>query len=97
VEYIVYAVQPVEGKRLDPVPVLAAFPAEWVPTDFPGQCLFERDAPTRVYETSVPRAQFRHYASISRNEAVALYPALGSLVRQRDTVLSQNGKQLPVE
>jgi hypothetical protein len=79
-EHIVYAVQPIEGNRPDPVPVIAAYPAEWVPTEFPGQCLFDRDAPAGIYETFVPRSQFRHYRRITRQEAAALYPTLSGSV-----------------
>jgi hypothetical protein len=83
-EYIVYVVRPVDdGSRPDPVPVIAAFPAGWVPTDFPGQCLFDRDAPARVYETFVPRSQFRHYSRIAEAEAVALFPMLREQQLQR--------------
>ena len=75
-DYIVYAVQPAEGARPDPVPVIAAYPAGWVPTDLPGQCLFDRDAPARTYETCVPLSQFRHYERITQEDAIALHPAL---------------------
>ena len=73
VESIIYVVPPIAGTRLDSVRVIAAYATEWVPTDLPGQCIFGADAPARLYETFVPRRLFRHYAPISRNEAITLH------------------------
>jgi hypothetical protein len=70
-----------DDARPDPVPMLAACPAEWVPADFPGQCLFDRDVPARFYEAFVPPSQFRHYTRITRDDTIALYPSLAQLAQ----------------
>ena len=75
-QYVVYAVQSSEGERRDPVPVIAGLPENWIPQPQPGMCLFALGTPARIYETSVPRSQFRHYARISEADAIAMYPAL---------------------
>jgi hypothetical protein len=71
---IVYAVRPIAGEKPDPVPVIAGYPENWRPTENAGQCLFALGAPAQLYETFVPRSQFRHYVRISAAEAFALYP-----------------------
>ena len=71
-----YAVVPAAGERHDPVPVVAGFPASWRPTENPGQCLAELGAPAEIFDTFVPRSQFRHYERISEADALALYPDL---------------------
>ena len=38
---VVYAVIPTKGEKPDPVPVIADYPANWRPTENPGQCRFE--------------------------------------------------------
>jgi len=62
------------------VPVIAGLPAGWRPTDFPGQCLAEMGTEPAIFETFVPRSQFKRYSAISRAEALALYPALADLL-----------------
>jgi hypothetical protein len=43
---------------------------DWRPTEKPGQTLFLMGAPAGIYETFVPRSQFRHYTRIGEAEAV---------------------------
>jgi len=71
--FVVYAVVPIPGEKPDPVPVVAAFPAWWRPSENPGQCLAEMGAEPAVFETFVPRDQFRYYERMSEAEALALY------------------------
>ncbi|HKH93449.1 MAG TPA: hypothetical protein VKA54_16720 [Gemmatimonadaceae bacterium] len=61
VVYVVYAVIPIPGEKPDPVPVIAGFPAGWVPTENPGQCLAKLGSEAAIFETFVPRSQFRHH------------------------------------
>jgi hypothetical protein len=73
---VVYAVTPIAGERPDPVPVVSGCPAGWRPTENPGQCLPQRDAPARYFQTAVPRSQFRHFQRLVAADALALYPNL---------------------
>jgi hypothetical protein len=73
---IVYAVRPIPGEKPDPVPVIAGYPENWRPTENAGQCLFALGAPAQLYETFVPRSQFRHYQRIEEAEATRLFPEL---------------------
>ena len=59
----------------------------WVPAGLAmngesGECLAGLDAELAILETFVPRSQFRHYAHLSRADALALFPALGSPVEK---------------
>ena len=54
--------------------VVAGFPAGWRPTENPGQCLGEIGSDAGIFETFVPRSQFRPYQWISEAEALALFP-----------------------
>jgi hypothetical protein len=56
---VVYGVQPIEGEKPDPVPVLAGFPAGWRPTETPGQCFAAPGSEAGIFVTAVPRSQFR--------------------------------------
>jgi hypothetical protein len=76
VVFVVYAVVPIPGEKPNPVPVIAAFPAGWRPTENPGQCLAAVGAEAAIFETFVPRSQFRHFQRISEAEAVTFYPGL---------------------
>ena len=56
----------------------------WVPAGLAmngesGECLAELDAELAILETFVTRSQCRHYARLSRADALALYPALAAL------------------
>jgi hypothetical protein len=72
--FVVYAVVPIPGEKLDPVPVTAGFPAGWRPTENPGQCLAEIGSDAAIFETFVPRGQFRHYERISRTRRARTRP-----------------------
>ena len=65
-QHVVYAVLPVPGEKPDPVPVLAGFPAGWCPTENSGQCLADFSTEARIFETFVPRSQFRLVPARSR-------------------------------
>jgi hypothetical protein len=80
VEYVVYAVEPIPGEKPDPVPVVAGFPPGWCPTENPGQCLADFSTEARIFETFVPRSQFRHYERISQADALERYPGLSELL-----------------
>lgn len=75
-QFIEYAMTPIARERADPVPVRAGFPTNWRPSRELGMCLFELWPPARVFETFVPRSQFRHYEGLKKAEALELYPQL---------------------
>jgi hypothetical protein len=76
VVYVVYAVGSIPGEKPEPIPALAAFPAGWRATDFPGQCLAVVGAQSEIFEKCAPRSQFRHYERMTKADALGLYPDL---------------------
>jgi hypothetical protein len=91
VSVIVYAVAPTDDKP-DPVPVVAAFPAGWRPTEQPAMCLAEPGAPSRYFVTTIPRSQFKHFTRLAESDALAIYP---DLLRQFARGRSEPSQKLP--
>ena len=72
---VIYAVESVIGEKRDLIPVTAAFPGGWRPTDFPGQVLRDDGEERAIFvRCLLPRAKLEEYMLITEAEAELEFP-----------------------